>query len=461
MISSAKSSRPQQNRPSQASLPACQVRTVSTDDMVFLAERLFEAQERFRKEGGGQRPHSIDIGYHYTKQEYLDRIRTDGLMNRQERDSQKIASSYNGSRYGEGIYTADDPQSFSDYGPVGLMVLRLKGVEMDVKESNKGYAKGNNSITSTRQSSLVVLEKRFQCLPVIEFSADLATNQRGLAHLKRLERMVHCLLEEHFNARRPKRSVRQSGHRGRKRNQRSGVCLPAATVPSAPETIVYKAPDRLNDPGPTALHLESFYTAVGLHRFHDEDCSICLNRLNHHCRAENVDKVVRLKICGHEFHEGCAKQALAQSVLCPICRRPQQEVRGRMPSGTMTISYSESQHCDSYEHVGTFVIRYVIPSGTQGIYHEAPGHPYSSADRTAFVPRTLEGMRLVSRLKYAFQRGLTFTVGTSLTSGEKNSVTWSTIHHKTSLTGGTRSHGYPDPTYFYRCNQELNDAGVP
>ena len=54
---------------------------------------------------------------------------------------------------------------------------------------------------------------------------------------------------------------------------------------------------------------------------------------------------------------------------------------------------------------------------------------------------------------------LTFTVGTSLTTGVASSCTWASIHHKTSLSRG--AHGYPDPNYFRNCNVELNALGVP
>jgi hypothetical protein len=130
-----------------------------------------------------------------------------------------------------------------------------------------------------------------------------------------------------------------------------------------------------------------------------------------------------------------------------------------MPSGSMTIYHSELQHCTGYEFVGTIVIRYVIPPGP---HPAVPGLSFSGADHTAYVPNTLEGIRLVSRLKNAFQHGLTFEVTTSATNGEQRScVTWSSIRHKTSLNGGLSLQGYPDPSYLDRCSQDLTNAGVP
>ena len=63
-------------------------------------------------------------------------------------------------------------------------------------------------------------------------------------------------------------------------------------------------------------------------------------------------------------------------------------------------------------------------------------------------------------LRTAFERRLTFTVGTSITTGETNTVVWNGIHHKTSVQGGTSHYGYPDKTYFSRVKEELAAKGV-
>ena len=53
---------------------------------------------------------------------------------------------------------------------------------------------------------------------------------------------------------------------------------------------------------------------------------------------------------------------------------------------------------------------------------------------------------------------LTFTVGTSLSSGERNVITWNDIHHKTSSHGGP--YGYPDATYLERVTADMHALGV-
>ena len=46
-----------------------------------------------------------------------------------------------------------------------------------------------------------------------------------------------------------------------------------------------------------------------------------------------------------------------------------------------------------------------------------------------------------------------------MTTGIPNQVTWTSIHHKTSLHGGI--HGFPDPNYISNVNTELDNLGVP
>ena len=85
---------------------------------------------------------------------------------------------------------------------------------------------------------------------------------------------------------------------------------------------------------------------------------------------------------------------------------------------------------------------------------------FSSLLSHAIISNT-DGQALLKRLKYAFLHGLTFTVGTSITTGAKNRCTWASIHHKTDMWGGVQTHGYPDPDYFKNCNDEMDGLGVP
>ena len=428
----------------------CPLKILANDDLVFLAERIFLRQEIFCSDDKCRR---VDIGYHYTKPEYLNRIRTDGLLNQKERSSKQISSNYNGSRYGEGIYTANDAHSFSDYGSVGLMVLRLKGESMDAKEAGRGYDNGNDSITSRKRPSLLVLKDCSQCLPVIQFPAEeFSTSQEGLARLRLFERKLQCLVEDYFH-RNENTRLKSSADRVnyRRCNVKSRAKKKMPKLVYTPQIIAYEAPATFNKVVLSALCID-----VGVHCVNIEDkCPICV------CTYNLSSKKVALKSCGHEFHKDCAIPMLATSHHCPICRSPQDAIRGKMPSGIMTVTIDKSKHCEGSKNYSTIVIDYEIFAGMQKDYHEEPGQRHSSASRTAFIPYTSEGIGLSYRLQEAFRRGLTFTVGTSMTSGERNQVVWSSIHHKTKLNGGTENYGYPDLTYINRCNHELDTFGVP
>lgn len=59
----------------------------------------------------------------------------------------------------------------------------------------------------------------------------------------------------------------------------------------------------------------------------------------------------------------------------------------------------------------------------------------------------------------AWDRRLTFTIGTSVTSGITDTVVWNEIHHKTTIQNYS-GHGYPDPGYLDRVMLELAAQGV-
>jgi Deltex C-terminal domain len=126
----------------------------------------------------------------------------------------------------------------------------------------------------------------------------------------------------------------------------------------------------------------------------------------------------------------------------------------------MSIIASQ-QSCAGHEGAGTLDILYVIPRAAQKPYHPHPGVFHGSARRRAHVPDTPQGVDLVKRLQFAFTHGLTFTVDTSMTTGQPHSVTWASIHHKTSTRGGVVVHGFPDANYFDNCNRELDALRVP
>lgn len=70
--------------------------------------------------------------------------------------------------------------------------------------------------------------------------------------------------------------------------------------------------------------------------------------------------------------------------------------------------------------------------------HPNPGVRYPGTDRVAYLPDSPEGNRVLRMLRRAFEQRLIFTIGTSMTTGMHNVITWNDIHHKTSIWGGPR-----------------------
>jgi deltex-like protein len=147
-----------------------------------------------------------------------------------------------------------------------------------------------------------------------------------------------------------------------------------------------------------------------------DDCTICFERLNKR-------RYVALKACNHVFHHKCIQMAIKSKPQCPVCRVPVgASPQGKSPSGAMTISISPIScsgfRCDS------LVISYNIPAAYQLSYHDNPGQSHSGKVATAYLPNNEEGKDLLKRLKFAFMHGLSFSVGTSLSSGLSDQCTW-------------------------------------
>ena len=123
-----------------------------------------------------------------------------------------------------------------------------------------------------------------------------------------------------------------------------------------------------------------------------------------------------------------------------------------MPDGTMTWSII-NQACQGFEKHDTIQISYVFPNGVQ-----ENGIPYSGTSRNGYFPNSPEGILLFKMFVLAFERRLPFLVGTSLTTGQQNTVVWAGIHHKSTMGGGP--FGYPDATYFNRVLEELKVRNI-
>ncbi|XP_037739836.1 probable E3 ubiquitin-protein ligase DTX3 isoform X1 [Chelonia mydas] len=194
--------------------------------------------------------------------------------------------------------------------------------------------------------------------------------------------------------------------------------------------------------------------AAGCSREEEQEsqCPICLGE---------IQNVKTLEKCKHSFCEDCITRALQVKRACPMCGRFYGQLVGNQPeNGRMLVSKDSSLLLPGYEKYGTIIIQYVFPPGIQGVEHPNPGVRYPGTTRVAYLPDCPEGNKVLALFRKAFDQRLTFTIGTSMTTGRANVITWNDIHHKTNCTGGPQLFGYPDPTYLARVQEELRAKGL-
>ncbi|XP_069981789.1 protein deltex-like isoform X1 [Penaeus vannamei] len=211
----------------------------------------------------------------------------------------------------------------------------------------------------------------------------------------------------------------------------------------------------------------------------DETCSICMWSLQEssgysddenegagngmHLGGAMRYRVVSLILCGHLFHQACIREMAKSSphfLECPNCKTLHGEKLGNQPDGKMSVIIVQ-RSLPGHSDCNTIQITYNIQSGIQGPEHPHPGLPYKAIGfpRTAYLPNNAKGKKVLSLLREAWQRRLIFTVGTSVTTGTQDAVTWNEIHHKTEWNNNT-GHGYPDPNYLDNILRELAAHGV-
>lgn len=209
----------------------------------------------------------------------------------------------------------------------------------------------------------------------------------------------------------------------------------------------------------------------------DVDCIICMDQLSNpsgyetgsteeggqSILPETVGKFIK---CGHTLHMLCMLAMYNNgtkdgSLQCPSCKTIYGEKTGTQPKGKMEI-YSIAQSLPGHPDCGTIQIIYSIPPGIQGPEHPNPGQPFTCRGfpRFCFLPDNDKGRKVLELLKVAWMRRLIFTVGTSSTTGEPDTVVWNGIHHKTEMMSNLSGHGYPDPNYLDNVLSELASQGV-
>ncbi|XP_074701692.1 putative E3 ubiquitin-protein ligase DTX2 isoform X5 [Strix aluco] len=206
----------------------------------------------------------------------------------------------------------------------------------------------------------------------------------------------------------------------------------------------------------------------------DEDCIICMEKLSSPsgysdtCEGSAIkpETVGRLTNCQHSFHMLCMLAMYSSgnkdgSLQCPSCKTIYGEKTGTQPKGKMEVS-TFPQSLPGHRDCGTIQIVYHISRGIQGPEHPNPGMPYTARGfpRYCYLPDNEKGRKVLELLRVAWKRRLIFTVGTSSTTGESNTVVWNEIHHKTEMDTNLSGHGYPDPNYLDNVLAELAAQGV-
>ncbi|KAM9857311.1 E3 ubiquitin-protein ligase DTX4-like [Aulostomus maculatus] len=206
----------------------------------------------------------------------------------------------------------------------------------------------------------------------------------------------------------------------------------------------------------------------------EEDCTICMEPLGGPSgykgpgvgTVSRAESVGRLAQCGHQYHFQCLVAMYNNgnkdgSLQCPTCKTIYGVKTGSQPAGKMEyhiIPHSLPGHPDCK----TIRIIYNIPPGIQGPEHPNPGKPFTARGfpRHCYLPDSEKGRKVLRLLLVAWDRRLIFSVGTSSTTGESDTVIWNEVHHKTEFGSNLTGHGFPDPGHLDNVLEELRAQGI-
>jgi hypothetical protein len=195
-------------------LSSFNISTLAEDDMMFFMEKMIDMQEFYRSKGYN---HYIDTGYHHTKPKNMTSIRTEGLMSNYERLGRKARKRLT---FGDGIYTGNYPDSFTEYGSVGLIVARLQGNIFWVPTNciialphvHRSLLEESNTIIGNKMTSHgkrpvedeadeCVLKCSSQCVPLIQYDVEVIRKQSGAKQVIRfIQELIQNILDEELNS---------------------------------------------------------------------------------------------------------------------------------------------------------------------------------------------------------------------------------------------------------------------
>ena len=182
--------------------------------------------------------------------------------------------------------------------------------------------------------------------------------------------------------------------------------------------------------------------------------------------GKDGEEVVRLpchsKAISCTMNRSTAETAFRNSNNCPCCQQLYPSLPGPQPSGVMKAQVDPHADCEGHAAGrGSIAVRYEFEGGVQLEQHPEPGKIYKGRLTNVFLPNDDAGSKALQLLKLAFERGLLFRVGKSVTTGNpEDGIVWNGIHQKTRRDGGAANHGYPDPTFLQRLQSECELQGV-
>ena len=179
------------------------VDVMAKDGMVPLTERLLQLQAVFKASG---KDATVDIGYHYTKSSCLGQIRTNGLMNATGQKANNVIPNLRGSRFGEGIYTANYPFKFKYCGEVGVLVARLKGHTLQWSRGTRVMDQADTVLGNKENSDYsgydhlgmydeIVLRNSAQCIPLMQYCSSLIKSDDNCWVGNEVVHLYHCELQ--------------------------------------------------------------------------------------------------------------------------------------------------------------------------------------------------------------------------------------------------------------------------
>lgn len=133
-----------------------------------------------------------------------------------------------------------------------------------------------------------------------------------------------------------------------------------------------------------------------------------------------------------------------------------------MESGFTGGAQSGSQSREGSEHAGwpRRILQGNLRVDGKGLKPWACWEPVTLARSAPICPAHCPALQVLRLLITAWERRLIFTIGTSNTTGESDTVVWNEIHHKTEFGSNLTGHGYPDASYLDNVLAELTAQGV-